>query len=323
MIDRSALAQAFETAVGMAARAPSIHNTQPWRWRLDDDVINLFADPERHLPAADPDSRGLVMSCGAALHHLRVALAVLGWRSQVKYLPDAADPNHLAAVTVTPHPPEQGEIELAAAIVHRQSDRRRFGPRLVTQSHLRRMSAVAPHFGAAARQVPASLRGALAEASYRAADRHALDPRYRSEMARWSGRHGSPDGVPAASAPPARTADEIMLRTFASPELSDVDTEADSSEWLVICTPADDRRAHLRAGEAASALLLTASSLTLSSCLQSEPLAMPDLAAAIRTEVLQDAAYPQAMVRVGWAAAGAAPLPLTPRRPADDVIDVS
>ena len=65
-------------AVEHALRAPSVHNTQPWRWRIRPDAVELHADWNRHLVATDPDRRDLVLSCGAALHHLQVALAARG-----------------------------------------------------------------------------------------------------------------------------------------------------------------------------------------------------------------------------------------------------
>jgi hypothetical protein len=64
-------------AVEQALRAPSVHNTQPRRWRITPSGIELHADGDRHLAATDPDRRDLVLSCGAALHHLQVALAAL------------------------------------------------------------------------------------------------------------------------------------------------------------------------------------------------------------------------------------------------------
>ncbi len=44
------------TAVERAVRAPSVHNTQPWRWRVGDDAVQLHADWTRHLVATDPDA---------------------------------------------------------------------------------------------------------------------------------------------------------------------------------------------------------------------------------------------------------------------------
>ena len=101
------------TAVEHALRAPSVHNTQPWRWRITDDAVQLHADWNRHLVATDPGRRDLVLSCGAALHHLLVALAAQGLAVQVDRLPDPEDSGHLATVTVRPgagHPADAGAV---------------------------------------------------------------------------------------------------------------------------------------------------------------------------------------------------------------------
>ncbi|MFI1912587.1 Acg family FMN-binding oxidoreductase [Nocardia sp. NPDC020380] len=313
----------FAAAIAMAVRAPSVHNTQPWRWRLTGDAIELHADRDRHLQATDPTSRALLMSCGATLHHLRVALSVHGLAAAVAYLPDDSDPDHLATVTVTPADPTQDDIELAAAITHRESDRRRYDSRPVPSAILRAVASSAPHFGVVARLIPPPLRTPLADITHDAAARHAVDPEYQRELATWSGRHGTPDGVPAANTPPQRLGDAITVRAFASPELTDIPETSDGSEWLVLGTPADDPRARLRAGEAASALLLTATRYGLASCLQTEPLGIPDLAATIGADVMFDCAFPQALVRFGWVSSHAAPLPRTPRRPLADIIDTA
>ena len=94
--------QTARELVSLAIRAPSVHNTQPWAWRIGPDSIELYADESRRLDAADPAGRNLVISCGAALHHLRVAARASGLMPEVARLPDAADPDLLARVTFTP-----------------------------------------------------------------------------------------------------------------------------------------------------------------------------------------------------------------------------
>ena len=69
----------IRTALALAGRAPSVHNTQPWLWHLGPGSVHLVADDGRRLAATDPDGRDLLVSCGAALHHLRTAFAGLGW----------------------------------------------------------------------------------------------------------------------------------------------------------------------------------------------------------------------------------------------------
>src|SRR5690349_275307 len=97
--------ETIRAALALATRAPSIHNTQPWLWRVRAASLHLYADTVRHLPSTDPDSRDLMLSCGAALHHCVVALAALGWQAKVTRFPNPDDDTHVAAIEVSPHEP--------------------------------------------------------------------------------------------------------------------------------------------------------------------------------------------------------------------------
>ncbi|MFD3458135.1 Acg family FMN-binding oxidoreductase [Nocardia fluminea] len=310
-------------ALELAVRAPSVHNTQPWRWRIQRGRVDLFADFGRQVTATDPLARAFVVSCGVALHHLEVAFAMLGWQAEIDRLPDPDRPDHLAKVRFTPRPPSDLDIRLAAAIHLRRSDRRRYPGMPVPARKLRAVSRCASEFGAAARHVPDSMLSELAAPMRRAAVRHATDTNYLAELEQWSGCHGEPNGVPARNAPAARSSDELPVRVFSETELSEYTDEPDSAHWLVVCTPHDNRVSQLRAGQATSAILLQATYLGLATSLQSEPLGMLDLRDQIRTTVLQKCAYPHVMIRVGVMPAAAAPLESTPRRPVTEVIETS
>ncbi|MGI5219485.1 Acg family FMN-binding oxidoreductase [Nocardia sp. CA-290969] len=312
--------EATDIALGLAVRAPSVHNTQPWRWRPTATGIQLFADTGRHLTETDPFQRALIISCGAALHHLRIGLSALGWSTTVEYCPDPTDPTHLATVYTTRQRPTSAQIDQAAAILLRRTDRRRYLPRPIPAGHIRALATQVSAFGAAVRQVPDLMLPRLANPMRRAADLHRTDIGYQQEIARWSGPGRSVDGVPSRNAPAPRRAGEIPVRSFAAPALLDPADRPDGAHWLVVGTPRDDRRAQLRAGEAISALLLTATGLGLATSLQTEPLGMLDCRREIRTGLLHDCAHPQAMVRVGWTSGSAGPLAETPRRPVEDVL---
>ncbi|MFC7615407.1 hypothetical protein ACFQV2_19770 [Actinokineospora soli] len=113
-------------ALALAGRAPSVHNTQPWRWLVGDSSVHVVADWDRWLRGTDPDGRDLLVSCGAALHHLRTAFAGMGFATAVHRLPNPADPAHLAAVEFRPAAPSDEQIALSSAISRRRTDRRRF-----------------------------------------------------------------------------------------------------------------------------------------------------------------------------------------------------
>ncbi|GII95511.1 hypothetical protein [Sinosporangium siamense] len=58
-----------------AGQAPSVDNTQPWRFTVGRrEFVELPADWDRWLRVADPRGRSLHVSCGAALFNLRLAV---------------------------------------------------------------------------------------------------------------------------------------------------------------------------------------------------------------------------------------------------------
>ena len=76
------------TAVELACRAPSLHNSQPWRWVASGASVDLFVDPRRTMTSTDRSPREAIISCGAALDHFRVAMAAVGWDTNVEQFDD-------------------------------------------------------------------------------------------------------------------------------------------------------------------------------------------------------------------------------------------
>jgi len=184
------------TALSLATRAPSVHNTQPWRWRVGSDSLHLYAEPELHLPSTDPDGRDLILSCGITLHHCVVALAALGWQAKVHRLPNPDEPKHLAAVEVYRHASNEVDITLAAAIPRRRTDRRHYSSWNVPSNYIALMGARAARAGVMLRQIESlpRLQHIVAQAVWR----HATDHDYLTELTTWSGRYASLAGVPAS-----------------------------------------------------------------------------------------------------------------------------
>jgi len=157
--------ETIQSIVSLAVRAPSVHNSQPWRWRIGECTMDLYADRDRHLPATDPDERDLLLSCGASLHHALVALAASGWQAKVHRFPDAADPNHLAALEVYRRAAGELDIALAAAIPRRRTDRRLYNSWPVPAADIGLMGARAARAGVMLRLVESlpKLRHIVAE----------------------------------------------------------------------------------------------------------------------------------------------------------------
>ncbi|MFC9994061.1 Acg family FMN-binding oxidoreductase [Nocardia sp. NPDC127526] len=312
--------ETLRAALTLAVRAPSVHNTQPWLWRVGDKTVHLYADHRRQLPHTDPDSRELVLSCGAALHHLSVACRVFGWETRVHRLPNPAEPRHLAAVEFSAAAPDPAVVRLARAISRRRSDRRRFTSWEVPEGQVARITAAGAGRGVTVHDIDgAGERTRLLSAFRQAADEHTGDAAYRAELAAWSGHHAAPEGVPARN---AVSATDPTVRPFAQPALVEAvvrDTD-EAARMLLLCTASNDLESWLRAGEAASAVLLTATAHGLATCALTEPLEIPRLRERIRTDILGGFGHPQLIIRMGWAATSAAPIPATPRLPLHEVV---
>lgn len=311
-------------AVEHALRAPSVHNTQPWRWRIGPAAVELHADWDRHLGATDPDGRDLVMSCGAALHHLRVVLAARDLAAQVDRLPDPENSAHLATIGIRPGSGDTADADLASAIDRRRTDRRRMSHRPVPPEHLRALVAQAKREGALLLPTTdAAMRQRLGTAITDAARAQRDSPGYAGELDLWTSRYaGGRDGIPAGNVPssPVGLVGPSPLRSFPHQRLDQPGQPPghgpadDAAELMVLATSGDSRLDWLRAGEAASAVLLAATRLGLATTPLSQALEVEATRRVIRQEVMYVFGEPQLVVRVGRPATSAAELPATPRR---------
>lgn len=308
-------------ALAQAVQAPSVHNSQPWLWQVGDRSVHLYANPDLALPHTDPDSRDLILSCGAALNHAQIALAAVGWQAKIRRFPDDAHPDHLATVELHQCRPVDADIALAAAIPRRRTDRRNYSARPVPGAAIAMMGARAARAGVMLRQFDEliTLRQRVMDAEVR----HNSDPGYVAELTTWSGRYGSTAGVPARSTPHPDPHAAIPARTFAGAALqqpADAEPAQDNAAVIALGTAVDDRLSRLRAGEATSLVLLTATVAGLASCPITGPLEFPDIRAEVAADVFGSSGYAQILMRVGWAPANADELPRTPRRPLNQVV---
>jgi hypothetical protein len=313
----------FADAVGDALRAPSVHNSQPWRWRIRTDEVQLHADVQRHLAATDPDRRDLVLSCGTALHHLRVALAARGLAADVRRLPDPEDRGHLATVTARPDA-DPADAALFPAIAERRTDRRCMSHRPVPAECLQVLVVQALGNGAVLVPVTDPARRQQLVAAIVDAERLLrAEPGYAGELRTWSNRlPGGHDGVPESNvaAPPADTLHPSPLRRFGHAGLAQAAQRpgrgrgGDGAEFLVVTTRGDVTLDRLRAGEATSAVLLAATGIGLATTPLSQALEIESTRMHVRRDVLGVPEHPQLVIRVGWPASDAPALPATPRR---------
>jgi len=317
-------AKVIEDAVHLACRAPSYHNTQPWNWVVHNGELQLFVDADR-VVATDHGGRQALISCGAVLDHLRVAMAAAGHETHVDYYPNPSDHKHIASFGFSPMSfVTTGHRRRADAILSRRTDRLPFGP-AEDWDDFEPMMRKAVHADVSAVDVISDRdRSELAEASALTDALRLYDSTYHAEMQWWTAPYEVSDGIPHSALVSAAESDRVDVgRSFpvTHNEERRVKLGDDRSTILVISALDDVRRDILGCGETLSSVLLEATMAGLATCTLThvtEVSATRDIVASIVGRPL-----PQVLVRVGTAPALDEVPPPTPRRPLSEVLRFS
>ncbi|HEX3005331.1 MAG TPA: nitroreductase family protein [Angustibacter sp.] len=311
-------------AMAEAARlAPSVHNTQPWRFEPLPDGLAIHEDAGRALPALDPRGRQRTMSCAAAAVNAALALAHAGIHPVVELLPDPARPDLLATVrSGRPAAPGDAELRRFAAIPRRRAHRRLHQRRELTADDVETLCEAVAGEGARPVVPDAPARRRLGALLRRAVTHQLGDADHLAEVDRWVRHPGDPqehaDGIPVASlGTTPYPADSIVHDGWDPEELDEVpvESELEQSTIIAITTRGDTRRDWLVAGMALERLWLDAAARDLAVTFADQATQRPetrDHAAA----VLGVPGELQLVLRVGYPLVD---VPVTPRRPLESL----
>jgi hypothetical protein len=313
----------LRTVVQLACRAPSLHNSQPWRLVAEGAVLHLYVDHDRILPSADKSGREAHIGCGALLDQLRVAMAAAGWTANVERFPDPNNLDHLASLDFRPLSLVTDDHRRRAdAMLYRRTDRLPYAAPSNWRSlepALRNAADAAPvHLDVIADE----LRPELARAARLTESLRLYDSRYHDELDWWTGHFENSDGIPRSSLLSSAEDDRVSVgRDF--PVSAHNERRAgigqDQSTVLVLSTDQDTRADALRCGEALSAVLLECTLAGMATCTLTH---LTELASSrnLISTLTGRAAMPQVLIRVGEARVLGELPPMTPRRPLKDVL---
>ncbi|MDT5203624.1 MAG: hypothetical protein QOD34_260 [Mycobacterium sp.] len=315
-------AEVIKDAVSSACRAPSLHNTQPWQWLFDGGQLRLFLDPSR-VTNTDQSAREALISCGATLDHLRVAMAATGWQTKVDRFPDPENPNSLASIEFSPMDcVTDRDRRRARAIWMRRTDRLPFSPPTEQQALESVVGSTADRAGVHVDILPDDLRPRLVEAAQIAESLRFYNPVYNDELHWWAAPFEASEGIPYSALISGAEGDRVGVdRIFPlthQPERR-AEIPEDHAKILLLSTDGHSRADALASGEALSAVLLECTMAGLANCPITHLTEVAVTRELIRSLMDHDA-VPQVLVRVGIVPVTEKAPPPTPRRPLSAVL---
>ena len=316
----------IEDAVRLACRAPSLYNTQPWRWVADGGRLDLFLDLRRVL-VTDRSTREAHISCGAVIDHLRVATTAAGWMANVDRFPNPNNPEHLATVEFTSmNCVTDDQRRRADAILKRRTDRLPLMAPFCAPTNWESFEPVLrSRVGAdpvRLHALPDEMRPRLAEAARLTDSLRLYDSLYHSELSWWTAPFEMSEGIPYSSLVSATEADRVGVnRAFPFTHNKERRTEVgpDYSKILMLSTDDDSPSSALRCGEALSAILLECTMAGLATCPVTH-LTELSVSRELLAALTGHTDLPQVLIRVGIAPVLDEAPPATPRRPLADVL---
>jgi nitroreductase len=310
--------------VRFATLAANGHNTQPWRFRLFQERIEIRPDLSRRTPVVDPDDHHLYASLGCAVENLALAATAQGRPAEIVF-----DPSGDGALLARLQRGASVASAMFAAIPHRQSTRSLYDHSPLKAAELDALTKAAALAGVSVAVITDRRHiNRIRELVVAANTIQMTDASFVRELKQWirfnptqAMRHG--DGLySAAGGNPTlpdwlgQTLFGLVFRT--KPENDKYAKQIDSSAALaVISADLDERTSWVLAGRACQRLCLEATVLGLKTAFINQPGEVPEL----RGELAELAGFrgrrPNFLLRIGRAG----DLPMSPRRPVADVVD--
>ncbi|MDD1752028.1 MAG: hypothetical protein LUQ38_02925 [Methanotrichaceae archaeon] len=298
-----------------AILAPSSHNTQSWRFKVNDSEIKVFADKNRWLSVADADQRELYISVGCALENLLVAAEHFGYGFNVTYFPKNGD--EVALVKL--HPDSSLSVHqdprLFQSILIRHTNRMPYESKKDLEGALLKLRNYSADHGIQLYSTSdPKIKNAFRDLVVDSDLIQYSDVDYKSELGHWIGQGVmGPTGINAIIAQLA-----VVLLDMGKDQIKkDADLVNDTPVLGFVISKENDRESQVRSGQTFERIWLEATALGISIHPMSQALEVPGKKEELTKLITGSDLCLQQAFRLGYAE------PLkenTPRRPLEDFL---
>lgn len=317
----STMSSQMQELVRYATLAASGHNTQPWKFAVKENAIEIHPDYTRRLPVVDPNDRELWISLGCALENLLVAARATGYAPEVTY-PDAA---HFILVRLPADAPQNGS--LFDAIPLRQNTRSEYDGQAIKSDDLDQVQALPLEPGVLLRFVTdqTDLETVLEYVNQGNLSQYA-DKAFLDELIYWlrfnkkealaslNGLYARCSGNPEVP----RWIGQMFVAGIKPQQQADTDAQKlrSSAGAVVVASESDDKTAWVRTGQVYERLALKLTSLNIKSAFLNQPIEVAEVRGQFQSAIGLKNTLPQLLIRFGYAE----PMPRSLRRPVEQVL---
>jgi hypothetical protein len=310
--------------VHYAIMAPSGHNTQPWKFRIQENIIRIFPDISRKLPVVDPLDRELYISLGCALENLMIAAGHEGYGASVEHsFVDGA-----ISVNIEPANGKANNDSLFNAIPTRQSTRRQYDGKPIPEADMERLASLPLEQGISAFFVtdPEKIEGIIGLVK-EGNGIQMNDRDFMQELVSWirfneaeanryrDGLSSKATGNPSSP----RVIGKLFMKFFLNAKGQSKKDERyirSSSALMVVLSENNDMDSWINTGRSFERLALCATALGIKNAHINQPCEVPELKKKLQELLSAGNMHPQLLLRLGYAE----PLPGSSKRSVSEVI---
>lgn len=199
------LPKQIEQILEGAVRAPSTHNSQPWRFRIQGNTLDVYRDERVQLPNSDKDTQYAHISIGFLLHHI---WALGSYMQMEPSIVVTGETKPLARVTFSPASVSHDDsfLSVVEALFARRNRRGVFADAKIPEALLRSLAdpihlPKGLTFSPPAIVTDSHKAGEIGKYTLETMERVYERPAFRKEMSQWVVPTGSTrkDGIPGYS----------------------------------------------------------------------------------------------------------------------------
>ncbi len=316
----------LEELVTYAIKAPSGHNTQPWKFYVYDAAIEVFPDFRKTLPVVDSEHRELYISLGCAVENLCIAAREKGFQpgTTIRKKNDS-----LYSIYITLEKAQTQPHPLFFAIEKRQTNRTEYNNHLISRDTIQMLEEMncqpGTHFYLHERE--SKMYEALSGFIYKGNEIQMQNKAFKKELISWirfnkkhveQTQNGLTNEVMGTPAIPPFLGKLIVNAVLTSKNQNKTDEKhlASSSHLVLFTTENNTPNEWIELGRTLERFLLTTTNLGLANAYMNQPCEVDMLAEEILENLTENNEYPTLLLRIGYA-------DLMPYSPREDVESVT